>query len=83
MAAACVNFRFLSSPHVKPDSGEILWKILYTPDEMPANMAHSWPPAPCPSVNFPKTKLNAKGCSGGEERALRLHPWLNKPGLGG
>jgi hypothetical protein len=39
----------LSSPHVKPDSGEILWKILYTPlrsDEMPANMARSWPPAP-------------------------------------
>ena len=24
---------------------------------------------------------NVKGCSGGEERALRLHPWLNKPGL--
>jgi len=23
---------------------------------------------------------NNKGCSGGEERALRLHPWLNKPG---
>ena len=22
---------------------------------------------------------NNKGCSGGEERALRLHPWLNKP----
>lgn len=24
---------------------------------------------------------NVKGCSGGEARALRLHPWLNKPGL--
>jgi hypothetical protein len=22
---------------------------------------------------------NEKGCSGGEEPALRLHPWLNKP----
>ena len=22
---------------------------------------------------------NGKGCSGGEARALRLHPWLNKP----
>jgi hypothetical protein len=22
---------------------------------------------------------NDKGCSGGEERALRLHAWLNKP----
>ena len=26
------------------------------------------------------TSPNGKGCSGGEERALRLHPWLNKPG---
>ncbi len=27
-----------------------------------------------------KKNPNGKGCSGGEERALRLHPWLNKPG---
>lgn len=24
---------------------------------------------------------NGKGCSGGEARALRLHPWLNKPAV--
>ena len=31
-------------------------------------------------LGVPTNRPNNKGCSGVEERDLRLHPWLNKPG---
>jgi len=60
--------------------GKGLWWEGLDPQDL---YAQNQPPGSKPDAAYCQKFYNGKGCSGGEERALRLHPWLNKPGLSG